>query len=129
MESIDTELQFKRSSLGYSYSKIEHGKAPTAFNPMAHALAKQVEDLVGGKAMVMASETLFGIPSTAHILGGACMGANADEGVIDAQHRVYHYENLYVCDGSAISANIGVNPSLTITALSERAMSFIPEKK
>jgi cholesterol oxidase len=56
------------------------------------------------------------------------MGANAQEGVIDAQHRVFGYDGLYVIDGSAVSANPGVNPSLTITALAERAMSFIPPK-
>ena len=47
-------------------------------------------------------------------------------GVVDARHRVFHYKNMYVCDGSVVAANLGVNPSLTITALAERAMSFIP---
>ncbi|HNL28288.1 MAG TPA: GMC family oxidoreductase, partial [bacterium] len=61
-----------------------------------------------------------------HILGGCVMGRDASEGVIDKDHRVFGYENMYVCDGSAISANPGVNPSLTITALTERAMSKIP---
>ena len=58
----------------------------------------------------------------------SCMGASASEGVIDAQHRVFGYDGLYVIDGSAVSANPGVNPSLTITALAERAMTFIPTK-
>ncbi|MDA3894792.1 MAG: GMC family oxidoreductase [Desulfobacteraceae bacterium] len=65
---------------------------------------------------------------TIHILGGAVMGKDAEEGVIDKDNRVFGYENMYVCDGSMISANIGVNPSLTITALSERAMSKIRPK-
>ena len=56
------------------------------------------------------------------------MGATPEEGVIDKDHRVFGYENMYVCDGSAVSANPGVNPSLTITALAERAMSKIPQK-
>jgi cholesterol oxidase len=56
------------------------------------------------------------------------MGATSEEGVIDAQHRVFGYDGLYVLDGSAVSANPGVNPALTITALAERAMSFIPPK-
>ena len=56
------------------------------------------------------------------------MGSNSEEGVIDKNHKVFNYENMYVCDGSAISANPGVNPSLTIAALSERAMSKIPQK-
>ena len=74
------------------------------------------------------TETALNIPTTAHILGGACMGADASEGVIDAEHRVFGYAGMYVIDGSAISANPGVNPSLTITALAERAMSKIPSK-
>src|SRR5207302_575297 len=69
---------------------------------------------------------ILGSPTTAHILGGACMGASAEDGVIDHRHRVFGYDGLYVIDGSAISSNPGVNPALTITALAERAMSFIP---
>ena len=56
------------------------------------------------------------------------MASSAEDGVIDAKHRVFNYRNLYVIDGSVIAANLGVNPSLTITALAERAMSFIPDK-
>ena len=70
----------------------------------------------------------MGIPSTAHILGGACIGASPEAGVIDHTHEAYHYPGLYVIDGAAVSANPGVNPSLTITAMAERAMSFIPAK-
>jgi cholesterol oxidase len=76
----------------------------------------------------MVTETVQGVPSTAHILGGACIGKNADEGVIDDHHQVFGYPGLYVVDGSSVSANPGVNPSLTITALAERAMSLIPPK-
>jgi len=79
--------------------------------------------------MTLATEILRGVPSTAHILGGACMGATVEEGVIDAEHRVHGYPGLFVIDGSAISANPGVNPSLTITALAERAMSHIPARE
>ena len=73
-------------------------------------------------------EPLFDVPTTAHILGGCCIGDSKDSGVIDARHRVFGYEGLYVIDGSTISANPGVNPSLSIAALAERAMSFIPAK-
>ena len=73
-------------------------------------------------------EPIFNIPTTAHILGGCCMGDSHATGVIDARHRVFGYEGLYVIDGSTISANVGVNPSLTITALAERAMTFIPDR-
>jgi cholesterol oxidase len=84
---------------------------------------------VNGKPAVLLTETLLGIPTTAHILGGAVMGKDRTEGVIDRDNRVFGYENLYVCDGSMISANPGVNPSLTIAALAERAMSKIASGK
>ena len=76
----------------------------------------------------MFTETVTGIPSTAHILGGAVIGKDIESGVIDKNNRVFGYENMLVCDGSAISANPGVNPALTITAMSERAMSLIEKK-
>jgi cholesterol oxidase len=128
MESIDSTLQMKLSPLGLVRTQLEGGQAPTAFNPVAQSLARRVEKIVDGKAMVMGSETLLGIPSTAHILGGACMGDSPQSGVIDSSNRVYNYQNMMICDGSMISANIGVNPSLTITAITERAMSLIPDK-
>jgi cholesterol oxidase len=103
--------------------------APKAFMEEATDLAKRFAEKAGGVAMTLLTETLMGTPSTAHILGGACMGAGSDEGVVDARHRVHGYEGLYVIDGSSISANPGVNPSLTITALAERAMTFVPSKK
>jgi cholesterol oxidase len=65
---------------------------------------------------------------TAHILGGCIIGKDKDHGVIDPCHRVFGYDNMYVTDASAIPANLGVNPSLTITAMAERAMSFVPPK-
>ncbi len=128
MESIDSTLQMKRSRWGFKKTALAEGEAPTAFNPVAQDIARKVEKIINGKAMVMNTETLLGIPSTAHILGGACMGANAESGVIDKNNRVFNYENMLICDGSMISANIGVNPSLTITALTERAMHLIPPK-
>jgi cholesterol oxidase len=103
-------------------------EAPQAFMAEATDLARRWAEKVGGVAVTMMTETLIGTPSTAHILGGACMGTSADDGVIDRDHRVFGYDGLYVIDGSAISANPGVNPSLTITALAERAMSKIPRK-
>ncbi|MGZ3461870.1 MAG: GMC family oxidoreductase, partial [Archangium sp.] len=104
------------------------GPAPTAHIPEATELARRVAEKLEGLPMTLASESLLGIPTTAHILGGCCMGDSPRTGVIDTQHRLFGYEGLYVIDGSAISANPGVNPSLTITALAERAMSFIPAR-
>ena len=110
-------------------TNMDSGPAPTAFNPKAQELAHEVEKIVNGKAMVMSTETLFGIPTTAHILGGACMGKDATTGVIDKDNNVFNYKNMMVCDGSMMSANPGVNPSLSITAISERAMSKMPLKQ
>jgi len=110
-------------------SELDPGtEPPTAFIPEATDLARRFAAKVGGVISTLFTETVLGTPTTAHILGGACMGASAAEGVIDHRHRVHGYDGLYVIDGSAISANPGVNPSLTITALAERAMSFVPPK-
>ena len=72
-------------------------------------------------------DAIFDIPSTAHILGGACMGSDADSGVIDENFEMFNYPGMYVIDGSMVPSNLGVNPSLTITAMSEYAMSLFPE--
>lgn len=109
-------------------SELVEGAAPQAFLPEATDIAERIADKVDGVTAGLATEALLGTPSTAHILGGCCMGTSADNGVIDAYHRVFGYEGLYVIDGSAVSANPGVNPSLTITALAERAMSHIAAK-
>jgi cholesterol oxidase len=105
----------------------DEAAAPTAHLPEASALAARFAEKTGGVVSSLFTEALTGAPTTAHILGGACMGKDADEGVIDAKHEVFGYPGLYVVDGSAVSANPGVNPSLTITALAERAMSFVPK--
>jgi len=127
MRTLDSTLRFTRGRFGLK-SQMDRGNPPTAFLPESYDLAHRYARIVNGKPMVLLTETLMGIPTTAHILGGAVMGRDRDEGVIDKDNRVFGYENMYVCDGSMISANIGVNPSLTITALTERSMSRIPEK-
>ncbi len=103
-------------------------QAPSAYIKEATELAERFAEKVAGISTTMITETLLGVPSTAHILGGACMGDSAETGVINHRHEVFNYPGLYVIDGSAISANPGVNPSLTITTLAERAMSLIPDK-
>lgn len=100
-------------------------RVPTAI-PRANDFARAMASITGGAPMSMLTEVLFDVPGTAHILGGCGMGATADTGVVDSRHRVFGYRNLLVVDGSVVSANLGVNPSLTITALAERAMSYIP---
>jgi len=128
MQHLDSTLRFKRGWFNLN-STVSTGKAPTSFIPRAKELAERTAGIIKGKPFVMTTEALFGIPTTAHILGGAVIGDSPETGVIDKQHKVFGYQNMYVCDGSAISANPGVNPSLTITAMTERAMSFILKKK
>jgi cholesterol oxidase len=127
MQSIDSTLRFKKGLFGLT-TNLDKGPAPTSFIPEAQDLATRYGKLMNGKPMVMNTESLFGIPTTAHILGGACMGNDVNEGVIDKNNMVFGYKNMMVCDGSMISANPGVNPSLSITAISELAMSKVVAK-
>ena len=129
MQTLDSTLKFKRNSLGIMNTKVAEGKKPSAFIPESLKLAKQYANITKGKETVFGLEPLAGIPSTAHILGGAVMGEDSSKGVIDKDNKVFGYDNMFICDGSMISANPGVNPSLSITAISERAMSKIPNKK
>jgi cholesterol oxidase len=96
------------------------------FIPIANKAAEWFAKRTGGIAQSSVTEALFNIPTTAHILGGAVIAPDPSQGVIDDAQRVFGYENLLVCDGAAVPANVGVNPSLTITALAEHAMSRIP---
>ena len=96
--------------------------------PTAYRAAEWMQDKLGGTAQAVFTEAIFSIPMTAHILGGAVIGADPQTGVVDDRHRVFGYQNLLVCDGAAVPANVGVNPALTITALAERAMAHIPPK-
>lgn len=106
-------------------TEVVEGEAPSAALPEASELARRVARHTDGWAGSLVTETLFGTPTTAHLIGGCAMGDSPETGVIDTRHRVFGYPGLYVVDGSALSANPGVNPSLTITAMAERAMSLI----
>ncbi len=100
-------------------------KVPT-YIPRANQFARTFAQVAGGTAMSILPEILFDVPGTAHCIGGCVIADSPDRGVVDDHHRVFGYRNMYICDGSVLAANLGVNPSLTITALAERAMSFIP---
>ncbi|WP_160131604.1 GMC oxidoreductase [Kordia antarctica] len=128
MQTLDSTLRFKRTIFGTMSSTVSTGKKPTPFIPESIKLIKEYCKVVNGVSTSFALETIAGIPSTAHILGGAVMGANSSEGVIDKDNKMFGYKNLYIIDGSMISANPGVNPSLSITAIAERAMDQIPAK-
>ena len=86
-------------------------------------MAKNYGGIAGGNV-----GDLIGAPFTAHFVGGCVIGIDEHSGVIDPYHRVYNYPTLHVVDGSTITANLGVNPSLTITAQAERAFSMWPNK-
>ncbi|HEX4783656.1 MAG TPA: GMC oxidoreductase [Candidatus Sulfotelmatobacter sp.] len=105
---------------------ISRGDKMPTYIPKANEFAKQFAQVAGGTAMSMLPEILFNIPGTAHCIGGCVIAASPEQGVVDERHRIFGYQNMYICDGSVVSANLGVNPSLTITALAERAMSLIP---
>jgi cholesterol oxidase len=94
--------------------------------PAAYRAAEWIASKIGGTPQAIVMEAALSIPTTAHILGGAVVGADRESAVIDRHHRVFGYENLLVCDGAAVPANVGANPSLTITAMTERALSSIP---
>jgi cholesterol oxidase len=130
MQTLDNAIALRPrrgpfGSLWLSTEQDPERPNPT-FIPIANEAAEWFAKRTGGIAQSAVTEALFNIPTTAHILGGAVIAADPEHGVIDARQRVFGYENLLVCDGSAIPANVGVNPSLTITALAERAISFVP---
>jgi cholesterol oxidase len=130
MQTLDNAITLRphRGPFGTLWLKTEQDpeKPIPTFIPVANQAAEWLAKRTGGIAQSSVTEALFNIPTTAHILGGAVIAPDPSSGVIDARQRVYGYENLLVCDGSAIPANVGVNPSLTITALAEHAMSHIP---
>jgi cholesterol oxidase len=128
MQTLDSTLRFKRNIFGYMSSTVSTGTKPTPFIPESIKLIKEYSKAVNGVSTSFALETLAGIPSTAHILGGAVMGETEADGVINKDNKVFNYKNMYVIDGSMISSNPGVNPSLSITAIAERAMNQIPNK-
>lgn len=99
-----------------------------AYNAAASAFACQAAKANQGSAFNCVADVFLNIPATAHCMGGAALAATPEEGVCDAQHRVFGYQNLYIIDGANISANLGVNPSLTIAAMAEAAISTIPTK-
>jgi cholesterol oxidase len=128
MRTLEGHLKLRLGPGGLLSTSVSGGAAPSASTQEASDLARRLGEKLDGLPQGLITELLFDTPTTAHILGGACMGATAAEGVIDARNRIHGYPGLYVVDGAAISANPGVNPSLTIAALAERAMGLIPGK-
>jgi cholesterol oxidase len=121
-------VRAKRGRLGWGMrSGRGHGEQNPVWIPDAHRATRMLAEEIGGTAFGTWTD-LFNIPMTAHFLGGCTIGDSPDAGVIDPYHRVYGYEGLHVVDGSAVSANLGVNPALTITTQAERAMAMWPNR-
>ena len=135
MQNLDNQIVFQWGRglfTGFSKGLQSHtpsGKSAPTFIPEANQAARTYARLSNGTPHNALLESLLNMSVTAHILGGCPIGADIKQGVIDAQHEVFGYPGLFILDASAIPANVGVNPSLTITALAERAMSYIPEKE
>jgi cholesterol oxidase len=135
MRTLEGTLRFERARglarfLAPLRSLLSVGtEAPKASLPEATDIGMRFGEKTNSVPLSAFTETLFNIPTTAHILGGACIGETAEDGVIGLDQQVHNYPGLYVCDGAAVSANPGVNPSLTITAMTERAMSLVAAKE
>ncbi|WP_301146195.1 GMC oxidoreductase [Mycobacterium simiae] len=131
MQHLDNSITTftKRGRLGIRWysSKQGHGQPNPSWIPVGNEVTRRIAAKIDGVAGGTWGE-LFNIPLTAHFLGGAVIGDSPERGVIDPYHRVYGYPSLLVVDGAAISANLGVNPSLSITAQAERAASLWPNK-
>ncbi len=127
MQSADNSLTVTRTKHGRLTTQPGHGAPNPTWIPVGHEAVRRMAAKIDGAPGGTIGD-VFDIPMTAHILGGATIGDSAHTGVVDPYHRVYGYPGLHVVDGSAVPANLGVNPSLTITALAERAMSLWPNK-
>lgn len=128
MQTLDSTLQLKRGTFTKMKTVAIEGEKPNAFIPEALDFSKKVSAKIKGIPYSNFADVLLGNTTTAHILGGAVMSDTIDRGVIDKNCNVFGYKNMLICDGSMISANPGVNPALSITAISEYAMSQIPDK-
>jgi cholesterol oxidase len=125
MQTLDNSISVRRTRRGRLTSAPGHGAPNPTWIPVAHEATRRIADEIGGFPGGTVGD-IANVPMTAHILGGCTISDSPETGVIDPYHRVHGYPTLHVVDGAAISANLGVNPSLTITAQAERAMSLWP---
>jgi cholesterol oxidase len=124
MQPLDNSITLYRKG-GRLRSREGIGEPNPVWVPAAHDVARRVADKIDGVPLGSMTE-LIGRPATGHFIGGCAIGADPQHGVIDPYHRLYGHPGLHVVDGSAVAANLGVNPSLTITALAERAIGMWP---
>lgn len=134
MQTVDNSVKLvRRRRFIWPFQKtitsaLSSGLPTPTYIPIANAFTRKLAEIVGGIPRSSLNETLLSAPVTGHIMGGCIVGESAEKGVIDLKNQVFGYKNLLVCDASMLTVNLGVNPSLTITALSERAMSMVPPK-
>jgi cholesterol oxidase len=134
MQHTDNRMRFRIGRSLFTFfrrglvAEEEPGYKISAQVTGSHALTRDFARRTNGVPMGSLGENLLNLPTTAHILGGAPIGRSPHEGVVDADFQVYNYPGLFIVDGSIMPANPGVNPSLTITALAEYAMSKMPGK-
>ena len=130
MQNVDSSVTVsgKRGLFGWHLTSTNDPLKPNAtYIPAANEVVRRIADKHGGIAGGHVGD-LIDAPFTAHFVGGCVIAEDAEHGVIDPYHRVYNYPTLHIVDGSTITANLGVNPSLTITAQAERALSMWPNK-
>ncbi len=131
MQTLDnsiTTVWRKRGGFGYLSSTQGHGAPNPTYIASAYDAVRRLARIMGARRAYGAIGEPLGMPLTAHFIGGCAIGDSSATGVVDPYQRLYGYDGLHVVDGSAVSANLGVNPSLTITAQAERAMAFWPNK-
>ncbi len=129
MQSIDNSLRVvrRRGLLGRRLTTRQgHGRPNPTWIPVANRAAGHAAEVLGGEPLGSVFEALLDVPTTAHLIGGCPLSDDPRHGVVDPYHRVHGHPGLHVCDGSVITANLGVNPSLTITAMTERAVALWP---
>jgi cholesterol oxidase len=133
MQNVENRMRFKRGRDIWTFfrrrlvSEQDQKRPIPAVLEVGHKLTRSFAQKAKGSPWSGMSEVLMGTPSTAHIMGGCSIGKDANSGVVDVKHQLFNYPGAYVVDASVLPANLGVNPSLTITAMAERAMSQVPE--
>ncbi len=129
MQTMDNSMKMVYKRLPWRHLGLKNDNRVPAFIQSGYDVMNRFAKKVNGVPQMAFTEVLFNMSTTAHIMGGVPMGDSPDNGVVDDKFRVFNYPNMYVLDGSILPCNLGVNPSLTITALSEYAMSHIKEKE
>ena len=131
MQSLDNSLRTRltRGPFGGHLTTSQgHGDPNPTWIPAANDVTRRIADKLGGRPMGSIFEATMDVPTTAHIIGGCPIGETPDQGVVDPYQRVHGHPGLSIADGSIITANLGVNPSLSITAMAERAAALWPNK-